>query len=40
MSVKEIADIFDISVETVKKRLQRAKSKIAESLKKEGIIHE
>lgn len=40
MSVKEIADICDISVETVKKRLQRAKSKIAESLKKEGIIHE
>lgn len=39
-SREEIATMLNISVETVKKRLQRAKSKIAAELEKEGIIYE
>ena len=34
----EIADLLGISQETAKKRLQRAKAKILNQLKKEGII--
>lgn len=39
-SREEIAELFHISVETVKKRLSRAKDKIIENMQKEESIHE
>ena len=39
-SREEIAQLLDISLETVKKRLTRAKAKILENLKKEEGSHE
>ena len=39
-STEEISKILDISNETVRKRLSRAKAQIREMLKKEGVKHE
>ena len=40
MSVKEISELTGLKVDTVRKRLQRAKNMMSEILKKEGLSNE